>query len=167
MKRDKRLHIGDQVRKLIQKNTFDKGSARWSKEVFTITGHSQNHWILNDGSNKLYYELQYIKGVASEVSTFDENLKVSKKAKKITRDLNKEGIRTYNNTGLKEIVPEKVRTTRAKTVFDSSLVGRKVKKGNEIGTIVSYEEEGPYHWKVDFPSHDEFMNKTELKVYLA
>jgi transposase InsO family protein len=87
--------IGERVRKLIHKaSTFTKGRKRWSKEIYTIDDirHHEFHiggvWVKS-------WEVQKIPdnspdGFNGDDTRVDEV--IVRKAKKITRDLRKEGI---------------------------------------------------------------------------
>ena len=103
---------------------------------------------------------------------FDVNAKVDKRNKRIIRALNKEGI--LDGRTPVEIV---TRSNRVKTVWDASLIGRRVERDirgkKYIGIIVEYDKEGPYHFKIKFDEVPkgrtdafEYMSVKELKIYL-
>ena len=97
------FHIGAQVRKLIRKTNeyFDKGKATWSDRVYTITGTNGHHlWQLDDGTFQKHYDLQLVKSVekASELPSLEPQRQATKRAKKVYRDLVKEGVSSTNVT---------------------------------------------------------------------
>ena len=161
--------IGDLVRKLIQKNTFEKGRHKYSQETFTIVGRSGNGWDLSDGSHKLYYELQFIKGVAEPIPlNREKEAEVAKKTATVTRRTRKEGLESIVKSGAKDIVAVPVvRKAKEKIVFDASLVGRYVLRKGVRGKVVKYDKEGPYHYRIDFPDRDENFTNAEMKLYLV
>ena len=98
--------IGDHVRKTINKSTlFDKGKARWSEKVYTITGLVGHRFELDDGSSVLPYDLQHITTVESHNDRPSlEPVRVTAKVKaKVARNIRKEGVDASNvmDTGVK------------------------------------------------------------------
>ena len=94
-----KFHIGDTVRKTVNRSTmFDKGKIRWSEKVHTIVGKTGHRFELDDGSQVLSYDLQLVKSV--EKHTARESLEPVRAARKVqakvTRSLAKEGVITTN-----------------------------------------------------------------------
>ena len=156
--------IGDKVRVLKNKDTFDKGRKEWSLTVYRIDdirGHLLH--VLNVGWKK-HYELQRITAVHTKL--FDNNEAVDKisikKDKKIKRDLRKEGVDAAN------IVEKRVRETK----YDKNLVGRRIDRGNgDTGTINKYDSDGDFKWFVKYDKaakmKSEWMDKEEVKQFLV
>ena len=97
------FRIGDTVRKLVRKANeyFDKGKATWSDRVYTITGSNGHHlWQLDDGTYQKHYDLQLVKSVesASPLPSLEPQREATKRAKKVKRDLAKEGVSPANVT---------------------------------------------------------------------
>jgi hypothetical protein len=97
-----KFKVGDRVRKAVNKSTrFDKGKVKWSSEVYTVTGTNGHHlWGLSDGSFQKHYDLQLVRGVekANEKPSLEPVRAVVRKAKKVKRDLRKEGVTPANVT---------------------------------------------------------------------
>jgi hypothetical protein len=105
-KQYERLRVGDTVRKQIHKKKgFDKGRARWSQALYTITGKEHNHYVLSDGSTAKHYHLQRVAGVQkTQRPDRDVERTAVKKDKKVTRDLRKEGVGRYQEAGGRALV---------------------------------------------------------------
>lgn len=113
MRGQAKLKVGDQVRKALNKaNLFDKGKVRWSDAVHTITALNGHRFVLDDGSEALYYNLQLVRSVekATELPSLEPKRQAARKAKKVTRDLRKEGVSAVNLT-------EEPRAKQAPEVF--------------------------------------------------
>lgn len=158
-----RFSVGDSVRTLKNKNLFDKGRQTWSDKVYKIVGIKGHKFILDDDNLYRHYEVQKVGREAKDAKDdYEKQAIADKKAKKIIRALNKEGILDGVNQ-----VELRTRSKREKTVWDASLVGRRVKKGKREGKITKYDDEGPYHYFVEFDNGDsEFMNRKELILYM-
>jgi hypothetical protein len=94
-----KFHIGDMVRKAVNRSTlFDKGKIRWSEKVHTIVAQTGHRFELDDGSEALSYDLQLVKTV--EKHTTRESLEPVRAARKVqakvTRNLTKEGVAKEN-----------------------------------------------------------------------
>ena len=147
---------------MINKDTFDKGRAQWSNDVYRIEKKEGNALFVN-GERYQYHQLQKIAAVHTKL--LDDNDVVDKvaikKEKKVVRDIRKEGIDASN-------VIDSKRTKKEIVKWDESLINRKVRKGKKEGKIKAYDIEGPYHWKVIFDNGDsEFMSKGELLKYFV
>ena len=167
-----KIKVGDTVRKLLNRDTFDKGRQRWSKQEYEIVGVDHNRFLLNDGSKLRHYELQVIpkdtvKTVRRDV---DEERKALKKLGKQKRAQKKSGVAENKDT------------------FDGNqFVGRKVRvpawhfdeyKGNRDyvltffgGKVVSYKKSRGdprknYDWTVEYEGGGtETMNLAELERF--
>jgi predicted transcriptional regulator YheO len=166
-----KFKVGDNVRLLKNKDIFDKGRQTWTEKVYKIDGIKGNKFQIDD---KLYrhYEIQKVVNSQDAPNDFDVNAKEDKRNKRIIRALNKEGI--LDGQTPVEIVR---RSSRIKTVWDASLIGRRVKRDirGKIyeGVIIEYDKEGPYHFKVKFDEVPkgradamEYMSKPELLKYM-
>ena len=94
-----KFHIGDRVRKLVHKRAFGKGKARWSTQVYIITGTNGHHlFVLDDGTFNKHYELQRIGAVeqANELPSLEPVREAVRRAKKTSRDLRKAGVSQAN-----------------------------------------------------------------------
>lgn len=171
-KQFKLFKVGDKVRVLLNKEKFDKGRAEWSNEVYKIE-EIEYHRLLVNGKWYKHHQLQRIEAVHSKL--LDDNTPLNKvaikKEKKVVRDIRKEGIDASNIIETRSKVKEKIK-------WDSSLIGRRVARKIDRdptlykGTIIDYEKEGPYHWKVEFDvvpeprkTKYEKMSKAELLKY--
>ena len=58
------FNIGDQVRYIINRSSFSKGTLpSWSKTIHTIVSSGPHSYILENGQSKKYYELQKVDAV--------------------------------------------------------------------------------------------------------
>lgn len=141
------FHVGDKVRKLIHSGYFDKGKASWSTAVYTIVGTNGYHLFeLSDGSYAKHYDLQLVKDV-QKPDALPEGLvapAIVKKAKKVARTLNKEGIKNFLAPGVAEEPEAEKRRAKAPQAFvagpappqqtlDRSGLGPKRKNGPRKG----------------------------------
>jgi len=117
--------VGDTVRKLIQKQNFEKGRDRYTQDTFTIVGRSGNGWDLSDGSHKLYYQLQYIKGVAFKAPmNLEQEREAIQQGKSLVRKKRKEGV----------MLEEPIE-------FDGAIViGTKIQNEGHMGHVVEYKK---------------------------
>jgi len=139
---------GDRVRILLNKDLFDKGRAEWSPQIYFID-KVDGHRLIVNGKPYQYYQLQKVQGVHKKLFNDAEDeligdvvdKKAIKKEKKVVRDLNKEGVKHYNNPGLKETEIVGPRT-RGK-VNDKDYVGKSYRKkfGKTFynGKVIEYE----------------------------
>ena len=105
------LKIGDKVRVMVQKTTFDKGDViQFSKDIFTISGRDgQRYELINEDDEKVrrkfkYYELQKVGKVKEIPDDIEEQEHLeNKKVKKIQKEIKKVGIELDNITTTKRI----------------------------------------------------------------
>ena len=168
-----KFKVGNSVRVSKNKDIFDKGRKTWSDNVYKIVGIEGNKFLLDNDELYRHYELQKV--VVESKNTKDDYDKIAKQDKrnnKIIRALKKEGILD----GVDHVIIRR-KSQRIKTTFDETLVGRRVKRSihgkSYEGTIIEYDKEGPYHFRVKFDvvpkgRNDvyEFMSIKEIKLYL-
>ena len=173
-----KFKVGNNVRVLLNKDKFQHGRREWSDEIYKVVEIKGNLIGIQRSEDeervlyKKHYELQIVMTVVSAAPRDDaENLRNEKtkvkSEKTAKRRLAKENIvSSLNDT------PETIqrRSTRTKEIFDKSLVGRKINRNGEKGTITAYDPDGEFKWFVKFNKEakrdSEFMNKNELKLYL-
>ena len=92
------FNIGDRVRYIINRETFQKGSIpRWSKTVHTIITSSQHSYILENGKSYKYYELQKVNEVRKIDKQIQQPTKEQMKQQRTKeRRTKKEGINLSN-----------------------------------------------------------------------
>ena len=86
--------VGDKVRHLVDKSTFDKKSSTstYTKTIYTITKKEGNSLYLDD-LKKPYREFELIKAVGDNMNTeYDDKAKEDNRQARIQRRLRREGI---------------------------------------------------------------------------
>lgn len=107
------FQVGDKVRHINERNTFDKKSSTntYTKKIFTITRVEGRSYYLDD-LQKAYRGHELIKAVGGDLtSDFDNQLEQAKKQEKSNRVLNREDIS-------KENILEEKRVRKPKKHFD-------------------------------------------------
>ena len=156
-----RLRVGDTVRKQIHKKKgFDKGRARWSQALYTVTGKEHNHYVLSDGSTAKHYELQRVAAVQKVVRPDREVERTAvKKDKKVVRDLRKEGVGRYQEADGSRLVGLHIRKQYGGDTIDGEVVQYKRSRGDPLRN---------YDWLVRHEDGDEeTMNVAELEKYIV
>ena len=94
-----KFNIDDNVRHVLNKKVFEKGSQpKWSKTVYNIVDKSEHAYVLNNGKQFKYYELQpvtsvqTINRVMTRAKEKEPTFEQMKKANTIKRRLRKEGV---------------------------------------------------------------------------
>ena len=94
-----KYHKDDRVRYVINTETFQKGSLpRWSKTIHTIVETKQHSYILDNGKEVKYYQLQKINNSETNeprqtrAKDKEKTVQQLRKSNTINRRLNKEGV---------------------------------------------------------------------------
>jgi hypothetical protein len=109
------LNVGDSVRLLIKKNTFDKGDREtYSKEIYTIESVDHDKYLLSNGINyparklsKVNHDVQYDDIPDENDSEEKEHLK-KKKVRKVQKILKQVGIDPNNELNQPRVRKPKV-----------------------------------------------------------
>lgn len=107
------FEVGDKVRHINERNTFDKKSSTntYTKKIFTITRIDGRSYFLDD-QQKAYRGHELIKAIGEDLTTdFDNQIEQEKKQEKVNRVLNREDI------NIKNIIEDK-RERKPKRHFD-------------------------------------------------
>ena len=89
--------INDNVRCVINKNLFEKGSTpKWSSKIHTIKEAQLNSYTLDNGQKYKYYQLQKVNISNEEKHKREQQIKEIKKQNLIKRRLNKESVDVQN-----------------------------------------------------------------------
>ena len=151
---------GDLVRKELYRHALEKGSVRWSKQVFTVKAIEGNHVVLDDDTNWQYYNLQKVSGgVVPAAGQSDQERQQVRQEKKKERDFRAEGI------------------AKAEEFDGQQYVGRRVRKkyGRKwvYGTVVKYDrpkrgDPKGFNWLIKHDDGDsETMDFKELEAHLV
>jgi transposase InsO family protein len=92
------FQIGDKVRRINDRNTFDKKSSTntYTKKIFTITRIEGRSYYLDD-LQKSYRGHELLKAVGDDLTNeFDTQIEQAKKQEKSNRFLNREGLDSSN-----------------------------------------------------------------------
>ena len=96
---NKKYNIGDTVRKVVNKNLFDKGSIpKWSSQTFKIKDIKCHSYLLDNGRSYKYYQLQKVNNQTEQNKNRMNEMNQIRKENKVKRDLNKEGVSMTNIT---------------------------------------------------------------------
>ena len=103
MSHEKVFSVGDNVRYLINKKLFEKGSTpRWSKTVCTIKSKQGHSYTLNNNKVCKYYELQAVpiveklESIVTRAKSKEPSIEQVRKQNTIKRRLKKEDIDLSN-----------------------------------------------------------------------
>ena len=108
-----KFNVGDRVRYVINSEMFQKGSLpRWSKTIHSISESKPHSYILDNGKEYKYYQLQKINAVElheprrTRAKDNEKSIQQLRRSNTIKRRLNKEGVDLANVTTGKRTIKQ-------------------------------------------------------------